>query len=102
MTGQGSLPDALMAPSYVRERDDLHAAVAPALKEDARSVAGGGRQARLRRGLVGAQVAMSMLLLAGAGLFARSLYNLRGVNPGFDVDRSRARGWQRSTFVRHL
>jgi len=36
MTGQGSLPDALMAQRYAGERDELHAAVAPALKEDAR------------------------------------------------------------------
>ncbi len=49
-------------------------------------MAGGGRQARIRRALVVGQVAMSMLLLAGAGLFARSLYNLTAVNPGFQVD----------------
>jgi putative ABC transport system permease protein len=60
--------------------------VAAALKEDSGSVSGGGRQARVRRGLVVAQVALSMLLLAGAGLFARSLYNLKGVDPGFRVD----------------
>jgi putative ABC transport system permease protein len=55
------------------------------LKEEGGSVAGGGAQARLRRALVVAQVTMSMLLLAGAGLFARSLYNLMSVNPGFEV-----------------
>jgi predicted permease len=68
----------------------LHATrqtTASALKDEAGSVAGGGRQARVRRALVVAQVAMSMLLLAGAGLFARSLYNLRAVDPGFEVER---------------
>jgi predicted permease len=62
-------------------------AAAAVLKDEAGTVAGGGRQARVRRLLVVGQVAMSMLLLAGAGLFARSLYNLRAVDAGFDVDR---------------
>ncbi len=61
-------------------------AVTSALKEESGSVAGGGRQARVRRVLVVAQVALSMLLLAGAGLFARSLYNLKMLDPGFRVD----------------
>ena len=62
------------------------ATVTSALKEEAGAVAGGGRQARLRRLLVVGQVAMSMLLLAGAGLFARSLYNLKSIDPGFQVE----------------
>jgi predicted permease len=61
-------------------------ALTTALKEEVGSVAGGGRQARVRKGLVVAQVALSVLLLAGAGLFARSLYNLRTLNPGFVTD----------------
>ena len=61
------------------------AALTMALKETAR-VAGGGRQAGFRKALVIAQVALSMLLLAGAGLFARSLHNLRSLDPGFVPD----------------
>jgi predicted permease len=60
------------------------AAVAPVLKDQAGAVAGGG-QARWRKLLVTAQVSLSLLLLVGAGLFARSLANLRDLSPGFEV-----------------
>jgi predicted permease len=56
------------------------------IKEEAGTVVGGG-SARLRKGLVVAQVALSLLLLVGAGLFARSLLNLRQLDPGFVADR---------------
>ena len=39
---------------------------------------------RLARGLVVGQVAMSLMLLAGAGLFLRSLANLSAIDVGFD------------------
>jgi predicted permease len=71
-----------LAPAFQASRP----ALTTALKEQVGSVAGGGRQARFRKGLVVAQVALSVLLLAGAGLFARSLYNLRTLNPGFVTD----------------
>ena len=44
-----------------------------------------GGSVRLRKGLVVAQVALSLLLLIGAGLFLQSLRNLKYTNPGFDV-----------------
>src|SRR6185503_2615119 len=61
-------------------------ALAPALKEQAGALAGGQRQARFRKGLVGVQVALSLLLLVGAGLFARTLFNLRQLGPGFPTE----------------
>ena len=56
------------------------------LKEQAGSVAGGGAQARFRKVLVAAQVGLSLLLMVAAGLFARSLYNLKSQNLGFRSD----------------
>jgi predicted permease len=41
----------------------------------------------LRRGLVVVQVATSLLLLIGGGLFVRSLANLKALDPGFARDR---------------
>jgi predicted permease len=60
--------------------------LAPVLKDEVGSVASGPRHARVRKGLVVAQVALSVLLLTGAGLFARSLYNLKNLDPGFETD----------------
>jgi predicted permease len=45
----------------------------------------GGSRSRVRMYLVGAQVALSTLLLVGAGLFARTLLNLRNVDLGFSA-----------------
>lgn len=57
--------------------------LAPTLKDQAGAVLGGGAQMRLRKGLVAAQVTLSLLLLISAGLFVRSLQNLRDLGPGF-------------------
>ncbi|MCA1586508.1 MAG: ABC transporter permease [Acidobacteria bacterium] len=56
------------------------------MRDDAGSVSAGMHQARFRKGLVVVQVALSMLLVGGGGLFARSLYNLQTLNRGFDTD----------------
>ena len=45
----------------------------------------GAARGRLRAGLVVAQVAVSLLLLVGAGLVTRSLEAARRANPGFDA-----------------
>jgi predicted permease len=60
--------------------------IASALKDQAGSVAGGGGQARFRKALVAAQVGLSLLLMVGAGLFARTLYNLKTQDLGFRTD----------------
>lgn len=52
------------------------------LKEGSRSVA--GRRTKLSKSLLVAQVAISLVLLIGAGLFLRTLQNLRKVDVGFD------------------
>jgi predicted permease len=59
-------------------------ALAPTLKDSAGAVLGGGH-VRLRKGLVATQVALSLLLLIGAGLFIRSLTKLMAVDPGFNT-----------------
>jgi len=61
-------------------------ALTTTLKDESGSVVGGTGHARFRKGLVVAQVGLSILLLAGAVLFARSLYNLKTLNPGFQAD----------------
>jgi predicted permease len=52
------------------------------------SLAPGGteRRSRLATGLLVSQVALSLALLVGAGLFLRTLTNLKNVDPGFDID----------------
>jgi len=59
--------------------------VAGTLKQQATSVAGG--PARFRRGLVVVQLALSLLLVVGAGVFSGSLRNLLHVNVGFHTQR---------------
>ncbi|HEU4559957.1 MAG TPA: ABC transporter permease [Longimicrobium sp.] len=65
-----------LAPAFRAARRD----VVTALKEDASAP----RRSRLRGMLVGAQVALCTVLLAGSALFLRSLGNASRIDPGFD------------------
>jgi predicted permease len=59
-------------------------AISPILQNEAPS-AGGGR-GRLRRVLIVSQVALSLVLLIGAGLFVRTLHNLVTLDAGLDTE----------------
>jgi predicted permease len=69
-----------LAPALQASRPDPIAV----LKEEQGAIAGGAT--RLRGSLVVMQIALCVVLLAGAALFLRSLQNARGVFPGFDAD----------------
>ncbi len=56
------------------------------LKDTVGGIAGTGGSLFLRKGLVAAQVALSFLLLFGAGLFVRSLQNLQTTDTGVQLD----------------
>ena len=68
-----------IVPSLQAARVDLNTA----LKESSRGTVGGAHQ-KLRNTLVVSEVALSLLLLAGAGLMIKSFWHLQQVNPGFD------------------
>jgi predicted permease len=69
-----------LAPAWRSTRVDL----TPSLKDSARGSSAVHRSL-LSRGLVVVQVALSLLLLVGAGLFVRTLLNLQRVDPGFNT-----------------
>jgi len=71
-----------LVPAFQTTRPD----VGRVLKDEAGAVVGGGH-AGLRKTLVVAQVALSLLLLIGASLFLRSLKNLSNLGPGFPAER---------------
>ncbi|HYW32848.1 MAG TPA: ABC transporter permease [Gemmatimonas sp.] len=60
---------------------DLHGA----LQGGGRGASAGRAQRRLRATLVVAELAMAVMLLSGAGLLTRSLWQLQNVDPGFDT-----------------
>ena len=85
-------------------------AIGPALKDGA--PVSGQHASRVRRALVVAEIAVTVVLLVGAGLLARSFAGLQRVDPGFDVqnllvlriapDVTRYRGAQVSDYYRRV
>jgi putative ABC transport system permease protein len=69
-----------LAPAWQGAQTDLNAP----LKAASRSSSGGIARTRTRNALVVTQVALSLVLLVGAGLLLKSFVALRGVDPGFD------------------
>ncbi|MEO5898426.1 MAG: ABC transporter permease [Vicinamibacterales bacterium] len=57
-----------------------------ALRDEGGAVASGAGAMRMRSTFVVAQVALSLMLLVGAGLFLRTLRNATAVDLGYDVD----------------
>jgi len=72
-----------MAPAIASTRPNL----GTMLKDQSANSTATGGHARLRRIFIVAQVALSLLLLVGAGLFARSLFNLMTEDPGFRAEK---------------
>jgi putative ABC transport system permease protein len=69
-------------PALQSSRGDL----VDALKEGGRGTAGSARQQRFRKLLVGAQVALSVTLVAGASLLIASFVRLSHQDPGFNPE----------------
>src|SRR6185369_16927783 len=69
-----------LAPALQVSRPNL----VSALKEGGRGSSDGPQANRMRSALVVAQVALSVMLLVGAGLLVHSFVELRRVDPGFD------------------
>jgi len=71
-----------LIPAFQFSKPDLQTV----LREEGRATAGTRRSGLARSLLVSSQVALSLILLVGAGLLARSFANLQSVTLGFDPE----------------
>jgi predicted permease len=71
-----------LLPALYTTRIDLN----ESFKEGGRNTSGGVRGARIRNGLVVAEIALSIVLLIGAGLMIKSFYRLQQTSPGLRVE----------------
>ena len=72
-----------LAPALQASKTDL----AESLKEGGRSGSAGARRNRLRSALVVVEVALSLMLLVGAGLLVKSFRQLLATDPGYSPER---------------
>jgi len=70
-----------LAPAIQASKPDLN----ETLKEGGAKTSGGGRH-RLRAALVVAEISMSLVLLAGAGLLMKNFLAILKINPGVNID----------------
>ena len=68
-----------LAPALQFSRTDVQ----ESMRESGRGLSGSLRKSRLRQALIVGEVALSVVLLAGAGLLFRSFMHLQSVNTGF-------------------
>ena len=71
-----------LVPAFQASKADVN----DALKEGSRGASGGPARQRMRNFLVVSEVALSLVLLIGAGLMIRSFARLLAVDPGFKAD----------------
>ena len=71
-----------LVPALQASKHDL----VPALKDQSQQLGDRRRTFSLRNALVIGQVALSIVVLIGAGLFLRSLSHARAINPGFEAE----------------
>ena len=70
-----------IVPALQGSKVDLH----DALKESGTRLTAGSARARIRSVLVIAEMALALMLLAGAGLLVRSFVSVREIDPGFNA-----------------
>jgi putative ABC transport system permease protein len=71
-----------LAPALMLRRADVHAA----MRRGAPAVTSSRRRRLVRGGLVVAEMALALTLMAGAGLLVQSVQRLLQVDPGFDAE----------------